>query len=75
VDSLTGNEYIPEMKSKSLEYSPLDKTEDNTRFMLKAVNIAGVPVIIILAGIVMWRRRESRRKKLAGEFNREAGNE
>jgi ABC-type uncharacterized transport system involved in gliding motility auxiliary subunit len=75
VDSLTGNEYIPEMKSKSLEYSPLDKTEDNTRFMLKAVNIAGVPVIIILAGIVMWRRRESRRKKLAGEFNREVENE
>lgn len=75
VDSLTGNEYISEMKSKSLEYNPLDKTEDNTRFMLKAVNIVGVPIIIILAGIVMWRRRESRKKKLAGEFNREVGNE
>ncbi len=75
VDSLTGNDYIPEMKSKSLEYSPLDKTEDNTRFLLKAVNIVGVPVIIILMGIVMWRRRESRKKKLAVEFNREVGNE
>ncbi len=75
VDFLSGNEYIPEMKSKSLEYSPLDKTEDNTRFVLKAANIVGVPVIIILIGIVMWRRRESRRKKLLAEFNREVGNE
>ena len=68
VDYLAGNHYVPEMKSKSLDYNPLVKTSDNTRFMLKVINIGLVPVFIILTGFVVWRRRISRRKQIEMKF-------
>jgi hypothetical protein len=39
VDYLAGNYHIPEMKSKSLDFNPLIKTSDTTRFILKVINI------------------------------------
>jgi len=68
VDYLAGNHYIPEMKSKSLDYNPLIKTSDNTRFMLKVINIGLVPVFVILTGFIVWRRRISRRKRIEMKF-------
>jgi len=71
VDYLTGNYYVPEMQSKSLEFNPLDKTEDSTRFIFKTVNIAGVPFFVIIAGLIVWRRRISRKKSLMIQFSGE----
>ena len=68
VDYLAGNHYIPEMKSKSLDYNPLIKTSDNTRFMLKVINIGLVPIFVILTGFIVWRRRISRRKQIELKF-------
>jgi len=69
VDYLAGRYYVPEMKSKSLDYNPLDKTEDSTRFMLKIINMGLVPVSVVVAGLVMWRRRSIRRKLIETEFS------
>ena len=51
------------MSSKSLDYNPLDKSGDGKKIVLKTVNIAGVPLLVILAGLLIWKRR-SRRKKV-----------
>lgn len=75
VDYLAGNYHVPEMKSKSLDYNPLDKTEDSTRFMLKVVNIAGVPLLVVIGGLVMWRMRRLRRERIRAFFAGEAGSE
>jgi len=75
VDYLAGNYYVPEMKSKSLSYNPLDKTGTNTRFIIKTANVAGIPLLVVLAGLLVWRRRISRRKRIMADFNREGGNE
>ena len=69
VDYLTGNYYIPEMKSKSLDYNPLDKLGEKEKFVYKAVNIGGVPFLVILAGLIVWRLRWNRRQKIQQEFS------
>lgn len=68
VDYFAGNYHVPEMKSKSLDYNPLLKTADSTRFMLKIINIGLVPLFVIMTGFVVWRRRIARRKKIEMKF-------
>ncbi len=68
VDYMAGNDYIPEMLSKSLEFNPLERSDDSERFIMKSVNIAGVPLLVILAGIIIWRRRGRRRKQIQQQF-------
>lgn len=69
VDYMAGREYVPEMKCKSLDYNPLDKTEKSTRFILKIINIVVVPVSVALTGLVIWRRRSVRRRLVESEFS------
>ncbi|HOP63461.1 MAG TPA: Gldg family protein [Spirochaetota bacterium] len=68
IDYLAGNLYVPEMKSKSLDYNPLIRTGDNTRFMLKVINIGLVPLFVIITGFIVWRRRLSRRRSIEKIF-------
>lgn len=75
VDYMAGNHFIPEMLSKSLEYNPLERSEDSERFIMKTVNIAGVPLLVVLAGILMWRRRGRRRKQIQQQFMGRVDNE
>jgi ABC-2 type transport system permease protein len=74
-DYLLGNVYIPEMSSKSLDYNPLDKSSDGKKIVLKTVNIAGVPILVILAGLLIWKRRSRRKKSIQEQFAREARHE
>jgi ABC-2 type transport system permease protein len=71
VDYLAGNSFIPEMSSKSLEYNPLEKSGEGKKIALKTANIAGVPLLVIIAGLVIWNRRKMRKKRLMDEFSRE----
>ncbi len=69
VDYLAGNSYVPEMKSKSLDFNPLIKTGDQTRFLLKIINMGLVPFFVIITGLVVWRRRIARKKFIETEFS------
>lgn len=71
VDYLAGNYHVPEMKSKSLDYNPLDKTEDSTRTVLKSLNMGGVPFLVVIGGLAMWRYRRTRREKIRLMFSGE----
>lgn len=74
-DYLLGNSYIPEMSSKSLDYNPLDKIGDTAKIIFKALNIGGVPLLVVIAGLVIWKRRLRRRKGIQERFSREAVHE
>jgi hypothetical protein len=63
------------MSSKSLGYNPLDKTSDSKKIILKSINIAGVPIVVILAGLLIWRRRQQRKKFIHELFSGEAKHE
>lgn len=68
VDYLAGNNYVPEMKGKSISSAPLDRTDDRTRFLLKVINMALVPFFVLLSGFVVWKRRIVRKKIIEKEF-------
>ncbi|MCL2155139.1 MAG: Gldg family protein [Leptospirales bacterium] len=71
VDYLSGNTYVPEMKSKSLSYNPLIKTDDRTRFLIKMINMVLVPFFVVLTGFILWRRRIARKKLIRIKFSGE----
>ena len=71
VDYLSGNRYVPEMKSKSLSYNPLIRTDDRTRFFIKMINMALVPFFVVLTGVILWRRRTARKRLISMEFSGE----
>lgn len=68
VDYLAGNSYVPEMKSKSLDFNPLVKTGDRARFFLKIINMGLVPLFVIFTGLIVWRRRIARRRLIELQF-------
>lgn len=75
IDFLAGNHDIPEMRSKGLELNPLKDTGDGTRLALKIFNIVVLPLLVIMAGLVAWRRRSVIRKQVQAEFATEVSNE
>ncbi len=69
VDYMAGNFHVPEMLAKSLEFNPFDEpTEKSTNLILKTINMAGVPIVVIILGIVMWRFRIRRKNRIAAQF-------
>ena len=59
---------MPEMKSKSISSSLLERTDDKTRFLLKGINMGMVPLFVVLSGLVVWRRRAARKIYIEQEF-------
>lgn len=68
IDYLAGNTDVQEMRSKGLAFNPIDDSGDKTRFIIKLFNIMGLPIIVILIGIFIWRQRLKRKKKIMEEF-------
>ncbi len=75
IDFLSGNHDIPEMRSKGLELNPLRDTGDAMKLALKIFNIVVLPLLVVAAGLVVWRRRLSRRKRIMAEFAAEVNHE
>jgi ABC-type uncharacterized transport system involved in gliding motility auxiliary subunit len=68
IDYLSANYDVPEMRSKGLEYNPLEESKELTKLTLKLINIAGLPILVIGAGLVVWRRQRVRKDKIMNEF-------
>jgi ABC-2 type transport system permease protein len=70
LDYLSGNDMTPEMRSKGIDYNPLKERSDSVKFIIKLFNIAGLPICVIVIGILVWRMRERKKKKIMEEFSR-----
>ena len=68
IDYLNGREEIALMRSKEQRFNPLMETGGGTRTFVKAFNIAGLPVLVILFGLGVWLRRISRKRKIRMMF-------
>ncbi len=75
IDFLSGNYDVPEMRSKGLELNPLRDSSDGTKLALKIFNIALLPLLVMGAGLVVWKRRSTRRKRIMAEFATEVRGE
>lgn len=65
VDWMLADSALLEMRAREFADAPLDADlSDTLRQAVKFGNILGVPLLLIVYGIVRWRLRESRRRSL-----------
>jgi ABC-type uncharacterized transport system involved in gliding motility auxiliary subunit len=65
VDWLVADSALLEMRSKTFQDLPLNtEISDTTRQAVKYGNILGVPLLLVLYGLLRWRIRESRRANI-----------
>ncbi len=68
IDYLNGREDIAVMRGKQQQFNPLEETQGATKTFVKAFNIAGLPILVVLFGIGVWFRRHSRKKHIRMMF-------
>ena len=68
MDILNHRSDIAAMRSKTQRFNPLDETTAMTKTGVKTVNIAGLPVLVVLFGLFTWWRRRVRRKRIQMMF-------
>lgn len=69
LDELNGKGDFSVMRKKGLSYNPLNETTPAVKTFIKTVNVAVIPVLVILAGLIVWLRWSSRQKKIAAMFS------
>jgi len=70
IDTLNGRNDIAAMRSKIQQFNPLEETSARTKNIIKGFNVAGLPVIIVLMGLMIWWRRSVRRKNIRLMFQK-----
>jgi ABC-type uncharacterized transport system involved in gliding motility auxiliary subunit len=68
IDYLNGRENIAVMRGKEQRFNPLDDTQAATKTFVKAFNIAGLPILVVIFGLGVWFRRHSRKKHIQMMF-------
>jgi len=68
LDYLNNREEIAVMRSKVQLFNPLYDTRAGTKTFVKFFNIAGLPVLVVLFGLLVWFRRHSRKKRIQMMF-------
>jgi ABC-type uncharacterized transport system involved in gliding motility auxiliary subunit len=64
-DWMLADTALLEMRTRVFSEAPLDADlSDSVRLLVKYGNILGVPLLLILCGLIRWRLRESRRRNL-----------
>lgn len=70
IDALNHRENIAVMRSKVLSFNPLTDTGALTKTFVKTLNIAGLPVLVVFLGLLVWLKRHSRKKRIASMFQK-----
>lgn len=68
IDYMQGNYAIPQMRSKGLSFNPINETSDTAKSVIKGINITGLPLLVIIAGLLYMWRRNIRRKRIEEQF-------
>lgn len=64
LDVLNDRGDIAAMRSKEQQFNPLYESSALTKTFIKTFNIAGLPILTALFGLIVWMRRHSRRKMI-----------
>jgi ABC-type uncharacterized transport system involved in gliding motility auxiliary subunit len=68
IDAFNGREAYALMRTKSQRFNPLRDVEPSTKAMIKSFNVAGLPILVILVGGLVWLRRVSRKRMIQNMF-------
>ena len=70
IDYLNGREDIAVMRAKVQRFNPVEDTGAGTKTFVKALNIAGLPIAVVIFGLGVWFRRHSRKKHIQMMFDK-----
>jgi len=70
IDTLNHRQNIATMRSKILRFNPLHDTGALTKTFVKSFNIAGLPVLVVFLGLIIWLSRHSRKKRIQMMFQK-----
>ncbi len=70
LDYLNGREDMAVLRSKEQRFNPLEDTAPAIRTFVKAFNIAGLPVLVVLFGLGVWLKRHARKKRIQMLFEK-----
>ncbi len=70
IDHLNNRDETAAMRSKVQRFNPLHETGPGTKTFIKMFNIAGLPLLVIIAGLLVWFRRNSRKKRIKAMFQK-----
>jgi ABC-type uncharacterized transport system involved in gliding motility auxiliary subunit len=70
IDYLNDREEFAVMRSKTQRFNPLREISPAARTTIKTANIAGLPVLVVIAGIIVWGRRTSRKRMIQKIFSK-----
>jgi gliding-associated putative ABC transporter substrate-binding component GldG len=72
VDWTAQDSELVEIRSKGVEPAVLGNVPEAQRMLVKYFNLAGLPILVVIAGLLMWRRMEARRQMVAELFKTQA---
>lgn len=61
IDWLAQDEKLAQVRNKGMASRQLDPVKEGTVTLIKAANIVGLPLLLLLVGLVRWRMRQSAR--------------
>ncbi len=68
IDALNDREDLANLRSKKQEFNPLQKIGSGSKTLVKTFNIVGLPILVILFGVMIWFRRSARKKQIQAMF-------
>jgi ABC-type uncharacterized transport system involved in gliding motility auxiliary subunit len=68
IDVLNNKEDIALMRSKVQTFNPLDVKDEKVKVAAKFFNIAGLPAIVVIFGMLVLLRRHNRKKRIEAAF-------
>lgn len=72
IDVLNNREDIAMMRGKIQSFNPLYVKDEQVKMLVKGFNIVGLPMLVVVAGLIVWMRRTSRKRRIEAAF-REKG--
>jgi ABC-type uncharacterized transport system involved in gliding motility auxiliary subunit len=63
VDWLSQDEGLIAIRSKNVSTRPLDEVSDGVKSFTKYLNIVGMPIVVVVIGVVRWQLHKSRKRR------------
>ncbi|MFC1891828.1 GldG family protein [Thermodesulfobacteriota bacterium] len=70
IDYMNDRESTATMRSKENRFNPLIMMSAGLKTFVKAFNIVGLPIIVIIFGLAIWYRRHIRKKQIQSTFQK-----
>ena len=70
LDAMNDREDIAILRGKKQRFNPLKDTGALTKTIVKSFNIGGMPVLVVLFGLIVWGKRVSRKKHIQMMFQK-----